>query len=103
RALSEVVQAVAEEQPLLVFLDDAQWLDRESLLALGAAARDLAGAPAPCVITAAPQPSRPELDERRARLGRQLSGTTVQVGSLGAGAVRELAHRPLRAHPGEQR
>jgi len=102
RALSEVLQAVAEEQPLLVFVDDAQWLDRESLLALGAAARDLAGAPALCVITAAPQPSRPELDELRARLGRQLSGTTVKVGSLGEDAVRELAHLALPSYAGDQ-
>src|SRR2546425_825437 len=33
RTLSEVLRAVAEEHPLVVLVDDAQWLDRESLLA----------------------------------------------------------------------
>src|SRR6267378_4315371 len=36
RALAEVLQAVADERPVVVFVDDAHWLDRESLLALGA-------------------------------------------------------------------
>src|SRR6266566_3946542 len=58
RAFSDVLQAVADEQPALVFADDVHWLDRESLLALGAAARDLARAPVLFLLTAAAQPSR---------------------------------------------
>src|SRR6266550_762377 len=73
RALSEVLHAVADEQPVLVFVDDAQWLDRESLLALAAAARDLARSPMLCILTAAPLPTCPELDELRARVGRELA------------------------------
>src|SRR3989449_7007590 len=41
RALAEVVQAVADEQPVVVFVDDAHCLDQESLLALGGVMRDL--------------------------------------------------------------
>src|SRR2546426_7294433 len=44
--------------------DDAHWLDRESLLAVVAALRDLAGAPLTVLLTTNPQPARAELDER---------------------------------------
>lgn len=102
RAFSEVLQAVSEEQPVLVFVDDAQWLDRESLLALGAAARDLAKARVTCLIVAALQPPRPEVDELRARVGRELSGVVVRVGPLGAEDVHELARRALPSYGGAQ-
>src|SRR5437588_964894 len=72
--LSLVLQAVADEQPVVIFVDDAQWLDRESLLALGAAARDLARSPLLVLCTATPHPPRVELDELRARIGRDLKG-----------------------------
>jgi len=102
RALSEVLQAVADEQPLLVFLDDAQWLDRESLMTLAAAARDLTRLPVVLLLTAAPAPPRPELDELRVRVGRELHGTTVKLGPLGEAEVRELAHLALPGYAAEQ-
>ena len=102
RALVEVLHAVADEQPVLVFVDDAQWLDRESWLALAAAARDLARSPVLCLITAAPHPACPELDELRVRVGRELAGTAVKLGPLGADGVRELARRALPSYGLEQ-
>ena len=102
RAFSELLQAVAEEQPVVVFLDDAQWLDRDSLLALGGAARDLAGAPVLCLLAVAPQPARPELDELRARVGRELPGTVAKVGPLDEDAVYALAHLALPSYTGGQ-
>jgi DNA-binding SARP family transcriptional activator len=102
RALSEVLQAVADEQPVLVFLDDAHWLDRESLLALGAAARDLAQRPVLFLFTAARQPARPELDELRTRVGRELAGATVKLTPLGREEVRELARRALPSYDPDQ-
>ena len=102
RAFSEVLQAVSEEQPVLVFVDDAQWLDRESLLALGAAARDLAKARVTCLIAAALQPPRPEVDELRARVGRELSGVVVRVAPLGPEDVHELARRALPSYGSAQ-
>ena len=102
RALSELLRAVAEEQPVVVFVDDAQWLDRDSLLALGAAARDLARAPVLVLITVAPPPAPPELDDLRARVGRELPGVVVTVGPLGEDAIYELAQLALPSYTGGQ-
>ena len=41
RALVRVLRAAAEEQPLVLAVDDAQWLDPDSASALGAVLRDL--------------------------------------------------------------
>ncbi len=91
RAVSEALSAVADEQPVLVVVDDAQWLDRESLLALGAIARDLTRAPVFLLITASPQVPRNELDEIRSHIGRELDGTAVVLKPLTADHLRELA------------
>lgn len=98
RALSETLRAIAEEQPLLVLVDDAQWLDRESLLALGAATRDVAGAPVFLLLTVAPQPARAELDELRVRIGRELAGVVVRLEPLPGEALRALARWALPAY-----
>ncbi len=95
KAFCEVLQAVADERPLVLFADDAHCLDRESLLALGAAARDLARAPALVLLTTAAQPPREELDELRVRIGRELAGTAVRLDALAVDAVRELARWAL--------
>jgi len=102
RALAEVLQAVADERPVVVFVDDAHWLDRESLLALGAVIRDLVGAPVAFLFTVAPHPTDPELDEVRARIGRELAGTAVQLGGFGTDEVRELGRWALPSYGEEQ-
>src|SRR5439155_1117965 len=66
RALAEVVQAVADEQPVVVFVDDAHCLDQESLLALGGAMRELARSPVAFLMTVALHPAAPGVDEVRA-------------------------------------
>ena len=95
RAFSDVLAAVCDEQPVLLLLDDAHWLDRESLLAVVAALRDLAGAPLTVLLTTNPQPARAELDEMRARLGRDLAGAAVRLGPLGPAALQDLARWAL--------
>src|SRR6266513_4790574 len=95
RMFSLVLQAVADEQPVVIFVDDAQWLDQESLLALGAAARDLARSPLLVVCTATPRPPRVELDELRARIGRELKGLAIRVGAFSSDGVRALARWAL--------
>jgi len=48
------------------------------------------------------QPPRPEVDELRARVGRETSGVVVRVGPLGAEDVHELARRALPSYGGAQ-
>jgi DNA-binding SARP family transcriptional activator len=91
RAFSDMLRAVAEEQPVMVVVDDAHWLDRESLLALGAAARDLPRSRVLLFLTMAPHRRREELDEMRAHVGRELAGTAVTLAPLGGDALRALA------------
>src|SRR2546430_621516 len=91
RAVSEALRVVADEQPVMIVVDDAHWLDRESLLALGAAARELRRSRVFLLIHAAPHERREELDQVRAHLGRDLAGTGVMLGPLDADALRALA------------
>jgi predicted ATPase len=95
RALAEVVRAAAGEQPVVLAVDDAQWLDPDSALALGAALRDLAEVPLTLVLATAPYPPRPELDELRSRIGRDLDGGAVRLRRLDRAALRDLAERML--------
>ncbi|OLC05811.1 MAG: hypothetical protein AUH42_06765 [Gemmatimonadetes bacterium 13_1_40CM_70_11] len=98
QALRAVLRAACQEQPVLLVLDDAQWLDRESLLALEAALRDLAPAPLGVLLTAAPQPLRQELDDLRSHLGRDLRGAVVQLAPLAPAELRELARWGLPSY-----
>lgn len=102
RALSELLQAVADEQPVLLFVDDAHWLDRESLLALGAAARDLSRVPVLCLLTAGRQPPCPELDELRTRIGREVTGVVLKLTVFDDRDVRELSRYALPSYPTEK-
>ena len=91
QALAEVIRAAANEQPLLVVLDDAQWCDRETLLALDAVLRDLIHQPLFVLITRAPHPPREELDQLCERIGRDLAGVAVRLTPLDRDALRRLA------------
>ena len=90
RALVEVIRVVGEEQPVLLWVDDAQWLDDESLAGIGALARDLASTPLLLLITCVPQPTREPLDQLRARVGRELPGIAVTLAPLGISQIRQL-------------
>src|SRR5439155_19531863 len=62
-ALRAVLHAVSAEHPLVVLVDDAHRLDRDSLLALAASTRDLAAAPFCLLLTRAVHAGPVELDE----------------------------------------
>ena len=91
QAMADVLAAALEERPVLLALDDAQWCDRETLLALEAALRDLAGAPLFVLVTVATFAARDELDRLCGRIGRDVAGAAVRLAPLDQGAVRRLA------------
>jgi DNA-binding SARP family transcriptional activator len=95
RALAEAVRAAAAEHPVVLALDDAQWLDADSALSLGGMLRDLRSAPLTLVLATAPYPERPELDELRSRIGRDLDGDAVRLRRLDRAALRSLAAEML--------
>ena len=91
QALAEVLRAATDERPLLLALDDGQWSDRESLLALDAALRDLARAPLFVLVTTVPFAGREELDRLCGRIGRDVAGAAVRLATLDHDALRRLA------------
>ena len=95
RALAETLRAALEEQPVAVAVDDAQWLDPDSALSLGALLRDLSSTPLIVILGIAPYPPRPELDELRVKIGSELGGQTVRLRVLDRAGLRHLAERML--------
>ena len=95
RALAETLRAALEEQPIAVAVDDAQWLDADSALSLGALLRDLTATPLIVILGIAPYPPRPELDELRVKIGSELGGQTVRLRVLDRAGLRHLAQRML--------
>lgn len=95
RALAEVVAAASAEQPVVLALDDAQWVDADSALGLAGVLRDLAAAPVTVVLATAPYPPRPELDELRTRIGRDVEGAAIRLRRLDREALRHLAVQML--------
>ncbi len=90
-ALADVLRAAASEQPVVVALDDAHWLDAESLALVHTLARDLAGLPILVIATALPHPPREDIDLLRSRLGREVPGAAVALDALDPDALRRLA------------
>jgi hypothetical protein len=95
RALGEMLRSGAEEQPIFLAVDDGEFLDRESLLALEALLRDLATAPVGVILSTSGRASSPDLDQLRARIGRDLAGQIVSIGPLDTTELRELARKIL--------
>lgn len=89
-ALLEVLRAVAEVQPVVLWVDDAHFLDHDTFGMLEALPREAAGSSVLALLTATAEP-REELDRIRARIGRELPGVSVGVGPLGPEAIRALA------------
>jgi predicted ATPase len=81
-ALGHIALAASDEQPILLSIDDAQWLDPESLHAIRPLARTLAARPCLFLLTAATYPPRTEIDDLRSRIGRDVRGVTVKLAPL---------------------
>jgi len=72
------------------------------MLALGAIIRDLEHSPVTFLLTVAPHPSDPELDDVRARIGRELAGTVLRLGEFGTDEARALGRWALPSYRDEQ-
>ena len=95
RALGEVLRAALEEHPAVLAVDDAQWLDPDSASSLGPVLRDLSATRLSVLLAVVPHPPRPELDELRSRLGRDMGGEAIRLRPLDRNALRRLAERML--------
>lgn len=91
-ALSEVLSAALAAQPVTLVVDDAELLDRDSVLAIGAALRDLVDRPLYVLCTLSGAAARPELEQLRATLGRDVAGDVVRLAALGNAEIKTLAH-----------
>ena len=95
-ALGAAVRAVSAERPVLLAVDDAQWLDAPTLTTLPALARDAASRPVLLLLgIARGSPAVERFDSLRSRLGRELEGGVVRLGRLDANALRELVRWAL--------
>jgi hypothetical protein len=101
RALADVLLAAAAESPTLLVADDAHRLDRASLLALLALARE--HAPLALCLTTASHEHRSELDAAAAALGRGVPGALVRLGPLGQEEIAAMTAAALPALAPEQR
>ena len=90
-AFVEVLRTVVREQPLVLVVDDAVMVDRDSLLAIEAALRDLAKAPLFALLMLAAQSTRAETEQLRARVGRDLEGIVARLDPLELPDIVELA------------
>lgn len=95
RAFSQVVGVAADEQPILLAVDDAQWLDPESVDALDAILRDHAERPLQLLVATTPYPHREGFDRIRSRVGRELLGARVGLGPLAESALALLARHAV--------
>lgn len=91
RAVTDILRAVAGETPILLAIDNAQWLDTDSLTAVLGLLRDLPSHPLYLLLAWSPQPPRPDLLEAAARLGRDHSGIQVSLGPLVLPELGQLA------------
>jgi len=95
RALSEILRAATEEQPVALAVDDAQWLDEASMQGLLATFRDLDAAPLILLFAIDSHTPRPELDVHRSRLGGDVRGLALRLTALQSADIRTLARRML--------
>ncbi len=102
RAFPELLRPVAEEQPLLIFVDDAEWLDEESAGALARVLRDLENLSFTLLLAAGTPEGRERLDELVSLAGANRPVCSIALEVLGFDAVRELAAAGLPDYTDEE-
>lgn len=91
-AVASVIRAVADEQPVGLAVDDAQFADGRSLGALSGAIRELASSPVVLVLAADASTDKAprELVLLRSEVGRSVPGSSLHLEPLADVDVREL-------------
>ena len=91
-ALARLLEAVADERPLVLAVDDAHFADGVTLEGLAAAVAALHRAPLALVFSCLPEPEfgPPALVRLRSEVGRRLPGDSVRLEALGAEDVQRL-------------
>lgn len=102
-ALAECLQAAADEAPVLLAVDDAHWLDPDSLAALLRAVRRAERLPLVVLLTVEQGLEPPLLLELRRHLGGSPPGRAIHLGPLGEDAMERMAGRMLPSWDHEQR
>ena len=103
-ALVAAAIAAAEERPLLLALDDAQWLDGGTLATLPALARDTAERRVLLLLgvqVGAPDAQR--FDVLTGRLGRDLEGSVIRLGRLDQTALGQLVAWAVPVYGADER
>ena len=98
-AFADLAEELALAGPLVIGVDDLQWADPSSLLALAAVSRRLAYLPVALIGCLRPSPRIPELD-RLAGLLLDAGGRILAVRGLTERAVAELVAEAVAAVPG---
>jgi DNA-binding SARP family transcriptional activator len=103
-ALVAAAIAAADERPLLLALDDAQWLDAATLATLPALARDSAHRRVLVLLAVAVgAPEAQRFDALRSRLGRDLEGSVIRLGPLDQAALERLVAWAVPAYGAVER
>lgn len=102
-ALVAAAIAAADERPLLLALDDAQWLDAATLATLPALARDTAQRRVLLLLGVAwGAPESQRFDALRGRLGRDLEGSVIRLGRLDQMALGRLVAWAVPAYGADE-
>jgi len=94
-ALAEILRMAADERPVLLIVDDAEWLDPETYGVMEALLRDLASSRLAIAMSVAAGRSPVQLDLLRARIGRDIMGEVLRLEALDGDQVAELVAKML--------
>src|SRR6266571_4556976 len=104
QAFTAAVTAAAQERPLLLVVDDAQWLDALSLALLPALARDTTPHRVLLLLgVARGGPDGERCDVLQGRLGRDLEGAVIRLDRLDQTALAELVAWAVPAFSADER
>jgi len=97
-AFRAVVLAAVDEQALVLAVDEAHWLDDESLEGLLAVVRDARAKPLLLLLAVMPSAHSAALDDLRRSVGGAVHGRAVPLAPLTAADLRALAEWALPAY-----